>query len=318
MSTNRDLFKEAIAEAKAVKDMAIANAKAALEESFTPHLTKMLAAKLQEMEETEDKTETAVTETESVSEVEETEKVAETEETNEEINLDELLAELESESTEMEENVTLNEKAEETETEETETEEGEEESIKVEDMSEDDLKKFVEDVIKDMTAAGEIEAGHESEESETEEGEEESEEEEINLEEVLAELNLNEKVEEVKKEENKEVQEALKTIADLRSELNETNLLNAKLLYANKIFKAKNLSETQKVKVLNAFDKAKSVSESKVVYETLLESLKEKTPVKPINENLGSASKATGKIIDKKPILETNSVFLRMQKLAGL
>ncbi len=54
MATNRDLLKEAIADAKAVKEMAIANAKAALEESFTPQLKSMLSAKLQEMEEEED------------------------------------------------------------------------------------------------------------------------------------------------------------------------------------------------------------------------------------------------------------------------
>ena len=53
MATNRDLLKEAIADAKAVKEMAIANAKAALEEAFTPQLKTMLSAKLQEMEKEE-------------------------------------------------------------------------------------------------------------------------------------------------------------------------------------------------------------------------------------------------------------------------
>ena len=46
----RDILKEAIADAKAVKETAIANAKAALEEAFTPQLKSMLAAKLEEME----------------------------------------------------------------------------------------------------------------------------------------------------------------------------------------------------------------------------------------------------------------------------
>jgi len=50
---NRDLFKEAIAEAKSIREAAILNAKEALEESLTPHLKSMLAAKLQEMEEAE-------------------------------------------------------------------------------------------------------------------------------------------------------------------------------------------------------------------------------------------------------------------------
>ena len=46
----RDILKEAIADAKAVKETAIANAKAALEEAFTPQLKSMLATKLEEME----------------------------------------------------------------------------------------------------------------------------------------------------------------------------------------------------------------------------------------------------------------------------
>ena len=48
---NRDLLKEAIADAKALKETAIANAKAALEEAFEPRVKEMLSAKLQEMDE---------------------------------------------------------------------------------------------------------------------------------------------------------------------------------------------------------------------------------------------------------------------------
>ena len=43
-----DLLKEAIADAKAVRETALANAKMALEEAFTPHLKSMLSAKLAE------------------------------------------------------------------------------------------------------------------------------------------------------------------------------------------------------------------------------------------------------------------------------
>ena len=52
--TNRDLLKEAIADAKAVKEVAITNAKAALEEAFTPHLKEMFEKKMMNMEEDED------------------------------------------------------------------------------------------------------------------------------------------------------------------------------------------------------------------------------------------------------------------------
>jgi hypothetical protein len=115
---------------------------------------------------------------------------------------------------------------------------------------------------------------------------------------------------------DEELTEAYSTIKSLRSELNEINLLNAKLLYTNKIFKAKNLNENQKVKVLSSFDKAKNVGEVKMVYETLNEGIKvAKTTIK---ENLGRASKSTVTPTAKQPIVESNDVFKRMQKLAGL
>jgi hypothetical protein len=114
-----------------------------------------------------------------------------------------------------------------------------------------------------------------------------------------------------------ELAEALSTIETLKSELNEINLLNAKLLYSNKIFKAKNLNESQKVKVLSSFDKAKNVSEVKIVFETLNEGIK--TSKTTIKENLGRASKSTvTPTTTKQPIVESNDVFKRMQKLAGL
>jgi hypothetical protein len=94
-------------------------------------------------------------------------------------------------------------------------------------------------------------------------------------------------------------------------------LLNAKLLYTNKIFKSKTLNESQKVKVLSSFDKAKSVSEVKIVFETLNEGLTVK-PTNTIRENLGSASKATvtPKVTTKQPIIESNDAFARMRALA--
>jgi len=113
-----------------------------------------------------------------------------------------------------------------------------------------------------------------------------------------------------------ELDEAITTIEALKAELNEINLLNAKLLYTNKIFKAKNLNESQKVKVLSSFDKAKNVGEVKMVFETLNEGIK--VSKNTIKENLGSASKGTMTPSVKKPIVESNEAFLRMQKLAGI
>ena len=113
-----------------------------------------------------------------------------------------------------------------------------------------------------------------------------------------------------------ELKETHEVINTLRSDLNEVNLLNAKLLYTNKIFKAKTLTESQKVKVLGAFDKASTVKESKLVYETLSEGLK--TKKSPIKESLGAASKVTGNVNTKKPIIEADPMVERFKKLAGL
>jgi hypothetical protein len=94
-------------------------------------------------------------------------------------------------------------------------------------------------------------------------------------------------------------------------------LLNAKLLYTNKIFKAKSLTESEKVKVLGAFDKAATIKETKLVFETLNEGLK--TKKNTIRESLGSASKATGNFKNtKNPIIKTDPMVARFQKLAGL
>jgi hypothetical protein len=220
---------------------------------------------------------------------------------------------------------------------EEEEEEVEDEEIDIENMDESDLKSFIESVIADMVAAGELEGGEGMEGMEGEEDEEEESEEEIEINErkkyggnkgdVPAKKRGDKKdtaeeegVEDYKKklkEMKEELDEAYNALSTIKTELQEVNLFNAKLLYTNKIFKAKNLTESQKVKVLAAFDKAASVKEAKLVFETLSEGMKETK--KTVNESMlrGSASKSTG-VAAKKPILEVNDQFARWQTLAGI
>jgi hypothetical protein len=350
MSKNRDLLKEAIEDAKVVKETAIASAKAALEEHFTPQLKSMLSAKLAEMEEM-DVEEAEMDDMEEMyskkeenlmgyKEVKEEEDLINNpkgptahgnvaEEELDELNLDELLAELEADMKDENMNAEDDEmKKEELNEAEGEEEVETEEEINIEDMTEEELKSFIEDVIKDMVESGELEAG---EGMEGEEGEEmESEEEEVSIDEILAEIELDEAKKKGDKEDKKdkeemtklkkELEEAMSTIATMRTDINEVNLLNAKLLYTNKIFKAKNLTESQKVKVLSAFDKASTVKETKLVFETLSEGLKE-TSKSHVNESLKTslASKTTGIMpTARKPIVEVNDTFRRMQKIAGI
>ena len=210
----------------------------------------------------------------------------------------------------------------------------EDEDIDLEDMSEEDLKKFIEDVIEDMVSAGEIEAGESFEddvdvdvdvdgEIEVEDDEETS----VDVAEAKEDMDEGkEEMDEAKDEVDevkKDLDEAMATIETLRSELNEINLLNAKLLYTNKVFRGKNLTEAQKVKVLGAFDKAETVKEVKLVFETLNSSVKAKAVNKSITESArakGSASNltATPKVTKKQPIVESDEMVSRFKKLAGL
>ena len=399
MTNNRDLLKEAIADAKSVKETAIANAKLALEEAFTPYLKDQLSAKLQEMDD----------EDEEKAPKKEEKEVEVKKENVEEINLDELLAELE-----------LNED-EKTDAEEEGYEDGmedekediDDEEVDLEDLSEDDLKSFIEDVIKDMVAAGEIEPGDEFADEDVDvEVEDEDVDVEVEDEDVDVEVELDEgysnkdgdkddsptekksqkgrfakngdvsEADRFEEEMNVDVEvdeslavaagvasifggavaldkamdaleagklgekgkafaeflrsqgkaaagrysegveEDLGEIEELKQELQEVNLLNAKLLYTNKIFKAKNLTESKKVKVLKAFDKATDVKQAKAIYETLNEGIVNTITNSRVNESVkrGAASKASGlePKAKKQPILESNEVYDRMRKLAGL
>ena len=240
MEKNRDLFKEAIADARAVKEVSIANAKAALEEVITPRLKSMFEKKLTEMEEEDEKQEEGYEMKKENSEIEE------------EFNLEELLAELdevedekvheeeevteetvtESEET-MEEETHEEEIHEEEETEEEEAEEADEDKeddsdveIDFDNMTEEDLRAFIEEVVDEMIEAEELELAEPSEEDEEVEIEDDAEigdEEEVEIEDEISSLELEEG--RINKKQASQLTAALETINTLRSELNEVNLL---------------------------------------------------------------------------------------------
>lgn len=350
--SNKDLLKQAIAEAKTIREAAIANAKEALEESLTPHLKDMLAAKLQEMEEAEDMEE-IVNEEDMMNDPE-----GETAHGN--------VAEAEEEEEESEE------EAGEEGNEEGEEEAGEEEDLEIEDMSVEDLKDLIRGIV--SQEMGEEEAGEESAEelgAEDMTGIEAGEEEEIDINELLSELEQSEEGEQMEEGQDLEeglademkalsakygaafekwidsvgnkihggkglglnkpggpgpnegmeedLAEALAAVETLRGQLQEVNLLNAKLLYVNKVFKASNLTESQKVNVIAAFDKAETVKEVKLVFNTVSENVVAKPAA--IKEHKSFASKAAGttaRPANPEIISEVSETVKRMQRLAGI
>jgi len=331
------MYQQAIADAKALRASAMANAKIALQEAFEPKITEMVRLKLsEELEEDQ---------LEEIDEVEEGEgyEMEEghdgIEETLDESGLDEILAELEElanegskdESYELEEAEENEDDDDETDDEEeamddeeSEVEDTEEEIVddetKVIDITLGDLKK----VFQQLQSQEEVPAMDDID-LDGEEEEEAADEETFSLDEILAELE-NEGKEELeekkmkkvvaKSEEEKELEEAKKTINQLQESFNEINLLNAKLLYMNKIFKAKSLSESEKIKVVKAFDKASSVKEVKNTFEILKESIATKRKSQ-IQESFGYASKPAG-MSPSNNVIESDPFVSRWQKIAGL
>jgi hypothetical protein len=385
-----DLLKEAIADAKAVRETALANAKMALEEAFTPKLKSMLAKKIQseiededgdEVEEQdelsdeddvvdpasdeeggpvsedesedgeevdeaevpddeeaaedpistegEDEDEEPVAEEDEISDEDDEEAVAEedemSDEDDEELDLEAILRELEDEDED--------EVSEEFEADDAEDDE---EAVSENDVSSDIGKadNKVADAAADSSKTGaqgpegegsDSEAGKENSEDEVvkEEDEVSDEDDDIDLEEVLKALSEEDDEDEAdaEVEENAvlkaEIKEHRDVVKYLRAKLNEVNLLNAKLLFSNKLFRVFGLSNEQKMKVVETFDRTKNIREIKLVYSTLAESFKGARG--PVKESKGSSSKAVASTKpSKKVISEGSDVKARFKKLANI
>jgi hypothetical protein len=327
-------LKDAIAEAKTIRETALAQARLAMEEAFTPHLQTILAAKLNELEEDEESQQSGAD-----SAMEET------------LDLEALLAEADDE-----------EAGEEAGEEAPEDEAGEdvesEEDKDITEMSPEEVEEYIRQIAAEEFEKLETEQGEEipgeeggeeidldaelgSEEGDDEEinldemmndmEEEEIDENDINIDELLAEFGLSEEEEvdenygkeedESKSKMEEELAQALATIDELRSSIQEVNLLNAKLLYMNKVFKGQNLTESQKIQVVKTFDKAESAKEAKLVYESLISTFVKKEEKSPIKESLGFASKASGMITGTKnsnTVIDSDAQVARWAKLAGL
>ena len=259
------LLKDAIADAKAVRETALANAKMALEEAFAPKIQSMLSHKIKEEMEMEDEY--------SMSDEEETEEPTTEGSTFDMYEGDDEVVAAEEEEVADEE--VADEEVADEESEEISDEELDE-ILRELEGDEDDEEEQVENYHEDDEEAPTTEARKKNKMME-EEGDEEAsmeDEEEVDLEKIIRALREEDHAEEepeAKSEE--ELEEAYRVIRYLRTKLNEINLLNAKLLYVNKLFKKADLSESKKIKIVETFDRVRSVREAKLVYATLSESI---------------------------------------------
>ena len=330
-----DLLKEAIADAKAVRETALQNAKMALEEAFTPQLKSMLSAKLKE------------------DEIEESDPVVEDDEMDDEDDAEEgRMSDGEHDDEEAEEGM-HDDEVEEDDDDEDEAEEGMHDED--DDVEEDlDLEAIIRELESELSEGededddDETEEGRgmkESEEDAVEESEEPVEE-EYEIDESA--LEEEEELEEVDKSSDigkgdnnrgntdvssgigkgaklKEVQSELKeykeAVGYLKNKLHEVNILNAKLLFTNKLFKEFVLDNNQKLKVVETFDRAQTTREIKLVYSTLAEQFGDNSTInkKSIKESASAKSGSTKPSKEAaKVISEESQVANRFKKLAGL
>ena len=359
---NSKLLKEAIADAKAVRETALANAKIALEEAFTPKLQSMLSKKLQEeLEGDESEEEVELTQENDVSSeigggdgtkmpaAKAFSSAAESDELAA-ADVDKISAAVgsEDENAEKVAGITEGEEEEDVTGATPDTGMNEEEEM-------DDVDSEIDEIIKELEAAAD------DEESYATEGEEEmaapvaepteapaveepvAEEDEIDLDEILREMGYGDEPAEEEapvaategeesgeeldalKAELKSVQselgEAISVIKSLKGTINEVNLLNAKLLYVNKLFRSFNLTNEQKSKVVETLDRTKNVREVKLVFSTIAESFKFGTgATKKVTAKLTEsyASKPAQSTAPKQIISEDNSAAMRFKKLAGI
>ena len=349
-----DLLKEAIADAKAVRETALANAKMALEEAFTPHLKSMLSAKLAEddieedenpfadkdEDEDEDMPEEGMHDSprreddDDEEEVDETSDESPRREDDDEEEVDEseiveidgvkyapIVSEEEHEDEDEDDEDDMDESEEldleavikELEEELEESKEDEEDSVNEEEITEGDVEEEKVDEEIDLNEEDEEDLEEQSTSSGIGKGtgvKQPS----ASDEEDPGKGKVHESVEAIQSELN-EYKEA---VVFLKDKLHEVNILNAKLLYTNKLFKEYALSNDQKLKIVETFDRAQTTREIKLVYSTLAESFTGEKNVKKEVVKEFASKKSGGTAPSKKIISEENQVADRFRKLAGI
>jgi hypothetical protein len=165
-------------------------------------------------------------------------------------------------------------------------------------------------------------------------GEEDEMEEELDFEalmaEIDAELSENDNIEVAEENKNlkNELTEYRKAVEVLRTKLNEVNLLNAKLLFTNKLFKGRELTSEQKSHVIDTFDLATTIREVKLVYTTLLSEVNvprgrksqtrtNKVVTEAIASSVVGSTAPTTEVTEERDV-QLNEAVTRMQKLAGI
>jgi hypothetical protein len=330
-----DLLKQAIADARAVKETALANAKLALQEAFAPRLESMLQSKLIGEIDGEDDVDVSM-DLDADAEMNAEAPIDGEMGAEEDFNWtdDTLAANVGGQDYSFQVGMAGEDK--EDLGDEFGAEPGMDDAMGDEMPAEDDLN--LEEILRELEMPADEEPVDNYDvdtvtEGEYVEGHEDEDEEDINeiIEAILRETDMgmeppvgNEDMDALKTENEeleKNLDEAYRTVKHLNSVINEVNLLNAKLLYTNKLFRNFDLNEGQKMKVIENFDRAVSPREAKLVFATLAESFTKPTQKRAMVKE-SAASRATRTTAPSKETTQILSegfeLANRWKKLAGL
>ncbi len=341
-----DLLKEAIADAKAVKETALANAKIALQEAFQPRIKSMLENELMNELEDEDMVDGEEVEM-GMDDMDDMD--MDSDMADETPDMVGVAVDLDNDGDyDLEGEIGMDDEEDMEDMLPAETDDVSPEMEMTDDMADDDMD--LEEIIRELEEDLDSDAGIDEKdveegmyegmyEEDVEEGIYESNnsidelieailaEEEEEVDGVIGEDNVDESNCSGTRKKNEEMKEALEeaydTVGQLKSVINEVNLLNAKLLYTNKLFRNFELNESQKMKVIENFDRAANTREAKLVFSTLAESFQTRKAGKKIVKE--SKSMASRPVATTAPRKETTQVLTegfeqanRWKKLAGL
>jgi hypothetical protein len=299
-----NLLNEAIADAKAVRETAVQTAISRLKETFEPTVRKLITQKLSEENDEDDddyqdpapapspEPEPPVSDDDDMTEEYEDDDMTEEYE-DDEFDLEEILRELE----------------------------GEDDMGDLEEESTDDYDE-------DPAHLGEADEDDDSDVYESEDDDISM----SDLEEILRELSEEEDegsekpepVEPQPQQENRrlrrelseaksELKKAYKAIATQKRAINEVNLLNSKLLFMTKITNAHKVSPEKQIKILEAFDRAQTIREVKLVYATIKESMSANKSNRSLTESASKPIRAM-----KRNLNENFEFASRWKELAGI
>ena len=108
-------------------------------------------------------------------------------------------------------------------------------------------------------------------------------------------------------------------VGELRESLQEVNLSNARLLYTNRVLRDPSLNERQKQKIAEAISNAGSVSDAKIIHETLQSTVEAKPKRSPKSLSEAISNKRSSFIrASRQESTISDPLAERMQRLAGI